>query len=195
MYAIRNKKTKAVIYINHSPLSKNLTDKEIYPEFDPKTMEIGKTEKGYVPAYFNINNQGEIVELTLKEQVDAGIPVMPPHQKLIGGKIVDKTITELIKGGITSLDEVKKQFIAAVSDMAFERRRKLVPDYKLQNAALGVYDEQTLADYKRTIQVFRDEVHRIEALVEQAQTIGEIEAIVPNFPGGSIESTQPDQLA
>jgi hypothetical protein len=58
----------------------------------------------------------------------------------------------------------------------------LIPDYKLQNAALGIYDKQTAAAYRATVNAFRAEVHRLEKEIESASTLGELRSIEPKFP-------------
>lgn len=127
--------------------------------------------------------EGErIVEKTTAEQVQEGLIQLSPNQKLEGQQIVEKTATELLKQNLLTLEEIKEKKIQYFSDLALEKRISILPDYKLQNALLDIYDDQTVANYKTTIQAFRDEFHRLEKLIEKAKTLKKIETIVENFP-------------
>jgi hypothetical protein len=66
-------------------------------------------------------------------------------------------------------------------------RQKLIPDYQLQNAVLGVYDEARRTVYQTTIAAFRDEFYRLKTAVENASTLAELEAITPAFPAGIVK--------
>lgn len=182
MYVVRDKKTKQVIHINYTTLGDKATPEEVYTDFDPDTMEIGKTGKSYIPEHFNINQRGEVVELTLKEKIDAGMLKLGAHQKLVKNKIVDKTIRELIKEKLVDLENYKKQIIQSYSDLSFTKRREVLPDYKLENAALGIYDEETTSNIKATVQAFRKEFHRTKGLIEKAKSLEELESVKVKFP-------------
>ena len=56
------------------------------------------------------------------------------------------------------------------------------PEYKLENAALGVYTDGLEIDYLTTVAAFRDEFRRIEASAEQARIVAELEAIEVKYP-------------
>lgn len=104
MYIVRNKRTKKLIHANPAPLSQNLKGKEIYYKFNPKTMEIGKSD-GKLPKYFDINDNGEIVELHLIDMVDKGIIILKPYQKIENNAIVEKSVGELVEEGLLKLNE------------------------------------------------------------------------------------------
>ncbi|MCP6760391.1 MAG: hypothetical protein NHB32_16995 [Fischerella sp. CENA71] len=72
MYIVINKKTKEVIHINTSNLSKNLSDTEVYENFSAATMEIIQTNE-LIPANFKIGQNNEIIEMPLIEQFGLGI--------------------------------------------------------------------------------------------------------------------------
>jgi hypothetical protein len=239
MYIVSDKATKELIHVNPAPLTQRLADKEIYFKFDPDTMEIGKTD-GSLPEHFEISESGDIVELTLRKKVEAGLIILRPdeklageqivkktpseqvadglmtlsptqkitgegvneeivdktlseqvaeglrqlrpNQKVVGEEIVEKTIPEMLKDGSITLDEVKQRKVQYFSDLAFQKRETVVPDYKLQNALFGIYDAQTTANYKATIEAFRAEFYRLKAFVEQAKTLEKLDAITENFP-------------
>src|SRR6185369_5076954 len=106
-----------------------------------------------------------------------GLIQLEPDQKLVGEEIVERTTAEMLKQGLLTLDDVKQKKIQYFSDMALEKRDALLPDYKLQNALLGIYDEQTVANYKATVAAFRDEFYRLQSLVEKAGTPKKVEAV------------------
>jgi hypothetical protein len=58
----------------------------------------------------------------------------------------------------------------------------MIPDYQLQNAALGVYDEAKRAACQATVAAFRDEFYRLKTAIENATTLAELEAIKPAYP-------------
>ena len=78
----------------------------------------------------------------------------------------------------------KQRLIRKFSQLSFEKRTELLPEYKLLNVALGVYDTATKTAYKSTILAFRSEFYRVKGLLEQATTKAEIEQIIEsvNFP-------------
>jgi hypothetical protein len=123
-----------------------------------------------------------IVEESVVEEVAIEPIELAPHQKLVEGEIVEKTLRELFDEGLMTLDEIKEVTLERYSELALEKRRHIIPDYKLQNAALEVYNGARVANYRATIQAYRAEFHRIEALIEQAETFEDIEAITEHFP-------------
>jgi hypothetical protein len=126
----------------------------------------------------------------LSEQVAEGLVKLAPNQKLVGEEIVEKTSREMFKEGLITLDELKQERIQYFSDRAFELRRPVIPDYKLENAALGIYDPETTANYKATVQAFRDEFYRIKEIIEKAKTVKELETIKENFPKKIVTAVQ-----
>lgn len=124
----------------------------------------------------------KIVDKTLSEQVTEGLKQLQPNQKLVGEEIVAKTIPEMLEDGSLTLAEVKQRKIEYFSNLAFEKRSSILPDYKLQNALFGIYGKQTATNYRDTVRAFRDEFYRLQALVEQAKTFDEIEAVAESFP-------------
>jgi hypothetical protein len=124
----------------------------------------------------------QIVEKSLAEQVAEGLLKLDPRQKLDGERLVRKSALELLNEELISLDDYKKMKIQFFSDLALEKRRAILPDYKLLNAAIGVYDEETSSQYKATIQAFRDEFYRIKKLIEQARMAKAVEAVSADYP-------------
>ncbi len=106
MYIVVDKNTNRIIHINNAPLSQNLSDKEVYFDFNPDTMKIGKTDD-VLPEHWVIDDNGYIREMTIQEKVKVGIIKLGKTQKVLNGKIVDKSIDELYKEKITSLEEYR----------------------------------------------------------------------------------------
>ncbi len=271
MYIIRDKQSKAIIHINPAPLEQNLEGKDIYFQFNSMTMEIGKTDMPYLPEQFDINKNGEIIEIlpeenllnsaqpitdtiglrktlsqqimegliilspyeklvvegteerivykTLSEQVADGLITLKPDQKIIGTgydeKIVLKTLKEQVRDDIIQLSEIpelienntidlspeellqdelitfdyyKKMKIDQFSQMSFDIRNEFLPDYKIQNALMGIYGETTEADIIVTIQAFRDEFYNLKNQIEEANNIETIMAIKENYPKEMIKA-------
>lgn len=182
MYVIRNKQTGKIVYIHYERSSTPVDGKTIYETFDPETMEIGWTEKRYIPTHFKINNEGRVEELDLDEQIELGCFKIQSTHKVVKGRVVSKTLDELLKEKIISIEQVKKDAISRISAIAFEKRQELIPDYKLANSAIDIYEDKTLESYKATIQAFREEYYRLKTAIENANTIDEIEANHPRFP-------------
>ncbi len=135
MYIVRDKKTKKIIHTNPAPLFQNLAGKDVYYKFDPKKMEIGKID-GLLPEHFDINKQGEVIELTLQDLVDKGAVKLEPHQKIVTNRIVDKTVSELVKEGLLKLQpnqKVEKNQIIekSLKELVDDGIVKLTPSQKI----------------------------------------------------------------
>jgi hypothetical protein len=103
VYIVRDRVTKQIIHVNPAPLAQRLEGRDIYYQFDPKTMEVGRGELPAVPDHFHINDEGGIVPWTLQERVAAGLLKLPPHQKAVGDRIVEKTLAEQVAEGVVAL--------------------------------------------------------------------------------------------
>lgn len=108
MYIVRDKKTKAIIHINPAPSSQALDGEEIYYKYNSKTMEIGRTDLPDLPEHFKIDAQQNIIELSLEEQVSAGILQLAPEQKIVDNQVVEKTVSEKIRDGLFKLAPTQK---------------------------------------------------------------------------------------
>src|SRR5258706_6597193 len=159
MHIVLDRQTRKVIFLGHTPSASPRSAKEVYPAYDERSMEIGWTDRLNLPAYFTVDDAGRIRELSLREALKAGQFELGPEHKLEGGGIVPKTRAELVRDGVVNLDEMKKGAIDYYSALAFARRSELIPEYKLQNASLGVYEDSVAADYRETVKAFRNEFH------------------------------------
>ena len=82
---------------------------------------------------------------------------------------------------VPTLDEVRANKINYFSQLAFDERAKILPEYKLINASLGVYDATETARIKGIVEAFRTEYYRLEALCKQAKSVEELELIQENY--------------
>jgi hypothetical protein len=103
VYIVRNKRTKELIHVNPAPLSQPLEGEDVYVRFDPKTMEIGRTD-GPLPERFDIGPDGKIVPLEEQTPPGAGSPETAAGQKVVedeaGPRLVDKSSAELVEEGL-----------------------------------------------------------------------------------------------
>jgi hypothetical protein len=182
MHVVRQRANKQLLFIDHRRTSGPLPGREVYASFDPSTMELGWTDDGRIPAYFDIDPGGKVVELHPDEAAQRGLAPLPPTRKLVEGKVAPKSEAELIAEGLLDLAAIKGQAIEAYSGAAFALRAQLIPEYKLQNAALGIYEEDEVAGYKATIEAFRKEFYRLKKEVEAARSMAALAAIKPDFP-------------
>ena len=85
------------------------------------------------------------------------------------------------------LEDYKKERIEYVNQLSFQIRDKFLPDYKLINAGIDVYEDEapgTKVKYKQTVKAFRVEFYRLKGLIESATTNDEVDTIVAseNYP-------------
>lgn len=132
------------------------------------------------PGKYEIETDGEILDIQFKKLN------RQPSLFLVTPFNLDDVFANTKWYGITEKSEkltyIKPALIDYFSNLSFQMRERLVPDYKLQNAILGVYDEKTLASYRTTIQCFRDEFYRIKEAIESAKTLEELKAVKADFP-------------
>src|SRR5262245_4711723 len=66
-----------------------------------------------------------------------------------------------------TLESLKAVKLAEASRLAFEQRRRLIPEHEALNAALGIYDEKRTRQIQETVKAFRDEYKRFETALEK----------------------------
>ena len=71
------------------------------------------------------------------------------------------------------LKQRKAELVKSLSSRALDERRAVMPDYKLQNAALGIYDSATTAAIKSKCEAYRNEFYRVKELIEASGTYEE----------------------
>lgn len=159
LLVIRDKKSKALLHMHQTAPGEQRKPEEVFPGFDPKTMEFGRSEEPSVPARFDIEH-GVIKPLEAPE----------PERK------------EAATAPAPTLAEAREARLAEFSRLSFELRKKLVPEHELQNAALGIYDDKRTQSIRDTVKAFRDEYKRLEAVLKKARSVKEVEALKPEFP-------------
>lgn len=140
MYVVRDKKSKKVLHINPAPLSQALEPKEVYARFDPKKMEIGKTD-GPLPERFDIGDDGELVS-TRPETAPAVERLQAPEtQKIVeddtGARLVDKSTQELVDDGLMTLEDVRERKLQSLRGevSAHFQQHKTPGGYRLDDLA------------------------------------------------------------
>ncbi|QTA93980.1 hypothetical protein [Desulfonema magnum] len=108
MYIIREKKTKKIIFHHPMAFDADLKGGDIFPEFDPTTMETGWSDSIHLPQYFIINEEGKVVGLTAEEAVDQDLLTLHPTQKIENNEIVEKSLWEQVDEGLTELSPSEK---------------------------------------------------------------------------------------
>lgn len=129
MYVVRDKETKRIIHINPAPLSQELKEHEVYFMFDTEKMEIGRKD-GLLPEYFDINEKGEIIPLTISDMVRKGEVRLEPYQKIVDDRIVEKSISELVEEGILQLSPNKIDEALLVCKQLQQEVNKLKEEYQ-----------------------------------------------------------------
>jgi hypothetical protein len=140
--------------------------------------------------YQKIIGQGteeRIVDKSPEELVAAGLLKLTPNQRLEEGKIVTYSNEEMLDQGCIDLAEYKRRKLDECSELSFELREEIVPEYKLVNSALGIYDEEEANRIKATVQAFREEYYIMERQVEAAKDVLKIQAATESYFGSVIE--------
>jgi len=79
-----------------------------------------------------------------------------------------------------TLQEYKKAKIEEMSNLSFNLRQKVVPDYKVQNALIGLYDDSVMRKIRQLCYDFRVEYYRLDSSIKNAKTELEIDEICTN---------------
>jgi hypothetical protein len=159
MYLIVDRKTKEILYMCNSFPDEEKKPEEIFPSFDPKTMEFGRSPEQFVPANFTIKD-GVVEDATPAPKATAA-----PRE---------------------TIAQARERMLQAFSEETLAKRRELVSDLHLMNAGVGLYDEERVQAIRATTQAFRAEYQRLEAAVAKAKTLKDLEAITPSYPTGMI---------
>ena len=101
-----------------------------------------------------------------------------------GASVSEVINCQLIVPHVPSLEESIKFRVDAFSREAFENRERILPEYKLTNCALSVYDAEETERIKNIVISFRNEFYRLKALCEACTSIEELNAVQSNY--GSI---------
>jgi hypothetical protein len=159
MYIVIDKETKKVLWKNPAPLSQKLTPDQVWTEFKQDSMFIATCERD-LPQHWKVDDNFNIVEATLEDKVNSGV---------------------------IKLEYAKTELKQQYSNMSHLIRHSIIPDYKLINCSLGIYDKEYTKKIKKTIQAFRKEFYRIEKEISIAKTVDDLKNITPNFPTTLLE--------
>lgn len=157
MYLIIDKKTHAILHMSNAMGGQDAKPEDLLPGFDAKTMVFGRAPEPRIPVRFDIED-GVVVDLDAPATAVTAAPAAE------------------------TLEQARARKRADLTGQALALRAAIVPDYQMLNAGLGLYDTARVAKIKATVDAFRDEVKRIEVLIDKARTVKEIDALVPAFP-------------
>jgi hypothetical protein len=80
------------------------------------------------------------------------------------------------------LDKFKRKRKAEFSALALQKGNEILSDFKIQNALMGIYDDEITAAYKKTIEAFCKEYHRLEEVIDEATSLDKLNEIKAKFP-------------
>ncbi len=189
-YLIRDKKTKAIIYDTPAQINASLEGKDIYPEFNAKTMELLKYDGENPPEHFKVNKKGFIVEKTLPELVKDGLirfgnqlAKYIEYQPAMDEAGVDKTNLHVVQLGlkhklIKTIQQCQQAF--GMLDDEFESRvsekfrpgleAKLMKDYMAwmeEGKPADDKREKKYLDMKAAIDAVKDEYKGVRAKLKK----------------------------
>jgi|GEM_PF-6201753 hypothetical protein len=161
MYIIIDRKSKKILHMCNSRPGEDKQPQELMPDFDPKTMEFGRAPEQYIAEKFVIENG-------------------------VVRNIEDEAV-QLAATTKESVAEARERRLRSFSALSLALRKNILPDYKLQNAALGIYDAEETATIRATVEAFRAEYHRLEKELEKARSLKTIEAVEAKFPTALVQ--------
>lgn len=158
MYIVVSKKTKEILHMSNSLPGEDKTAEELMPDFNIETMEFGRCADQYIAEKFEIKN-GVVKNI----EDESAIQVETESKE---ESVVDARLRRLQEFEYLALSE----------------RNAILPDFKLQNVALGIYDEKKVNAIRATVEAFIKEHKRLEAAVNKARSVKNIDAIEAKFP-------------
>ena len=118
LVVISNKDNTILFKENIINKPQSITD--LFPLFDPDAMNWGWSENLKLPSNFQIdkNNyifedsideyqkieKGKVVDKTLEDLVTDGLYQLQPFEKIINGEVIQKTLEEQVEDGILTID-------------------------------------------------------------------------------------------
>lgn len=153
MYIIIDRKSKEILHMSNSMPGEEKEPQDLLPDFDPENMEFGRAPEQYITEQFTIENG-----------------------------VVKNVEAEVEEQAAEKLAEARERRLHSFSNLSLALRKNILPDYKLQNAALGLYDEEQVKTIRDTVQAFREEYQRLKKEVSRARSIKTVDAIEAKFP-------------
>ena len=108
MFIVRKRSNNTVIFVSDEDISRDLKPIEIYIDFNIATMEIGWLEGIEIPQHFRIDDMGNVIDLSLVEQVNAGILSLDSDEKIVNNRVVMKSLEEQVEEGLLSMESDEK---------------------------------------------------------------------------------------
>ena len=103
-YIIRQKSDHKIVKTGGGSDANQKSAKTIHKSFDPKKMEIAWQEHPHFPDFFEVGEDGEVVELPHPGTVFINDNPITLGYKVVKGKAKPKTIEDLVKEGEIKLD-------------------------------------------------------------------------------------------
>jgi hypothetical protein len=128
------------------------------------------------------DDQELLVEKSLEERVKDKSLILKPIEKIQDNQIVSKTPREQVEEGIINLEEYKTILVKNYSYYSLTERGRILPDYKIQNALLGIYEGEEEQRIKATVKAFRDEFYRLKTFIENSKDLKELDDLTVKFP-------------
>ena len=166
MYLIVDKAKKTILHMSNAYPGEDKKPDDLLPGFDAATMDFGRAPGPFIPVRFAIED-GVVKDL------DAPPPAVAAVD--LGANAVHETV-----------DQARARKLHEFTAQSLWLRAKLIPDYQLLNAGLGLYDEARVQSLRATVQAFRDEVHRLEKAAAKAKTVKALDALQAAFPNALI---------
>ena len=98
-----------------------------------------------------------------------------------GASVSEIMNCQLIVPYVPTLEESIKFKVDAFSREAFESRERILPEYKITNCALGIYDQTMNNKIINTVNSFRNEFYRLKSLCEACTSIEELNAVHSDY--------------
>ena len=159
MYIVVDKKTKTVLHVNPIAVNDDLTEAEIYADFDPNTMLIGKSDATSIPSAFEIDDNGKIIQLSNADASDSGpdeevlsVALEAPFETMVNGTLVIRSLEQLLEdGALTTVADCQKALDREYETIETEIAKHYPPsrEMKLTKAYTVWIDEGKPADDKR----------------------------------------------
>lgn len=109
MYILIDKKTKRVLDSFDGVGMNEENPTENFPQFDAESMAIGYGNfMEPLPSHINVDESNRAIRLSTIEEVELGLRILEPWEKIENNKIVAKTIEEQVKAGLITLSPVEK---------------------------------------------------------------------------------------
>src|SRR3954447_10517963 len=101
MNLIVDKKTKAILHMSNSLPGEDKKPEEIFPSYDPATMEFGRAPEQHIPVHFTIENG------------------------------VVKDLVPAVAAAPETIAQARARVLRGFTDDSISKRAALIPDYQL----------------------------------------------------------------